>query len=210
MKKGKYDKAFASFLRLRAHPIIAARDYYYSVVIYHEEQRLAHGAGYFSRLADCFWVPRCRRANYGASTVMLAQQVRGLEASVMSLIICLRCAASIVSIVIYPLLTLVVISFYSSTIFTRVGFTPVQALYASLGYGALQFVSTIPTVFLIDTKGRRTLTLIVRHAVVKLLQLFGLTIVKTFPLMCIFLLAAGLSLLKNTGSKGGRLGPVTL
>lgn len=93
-----------------------------------------------------------------------------------------------------------VISFYSSTIFTLVGYSDTQALYASLGYGAVQVVFTIPTLFLIDTKGRRTLTLI------------------TFPLMCLFLLAAGLSvlgvpqgidpdLIKNPGAK---IGPIVL
>lgn len=39
----------------------------------------------------------------------------------------------------------------------NVGYTPTQALYASLGYGATQVVATVPTLFLIDTKGRRTL-----------------------------------------------------
>ncbi|KAJ7197411.1 putative facilitated glucose transporter [Mycena pura] len=164
MKHGKHDKAFYSFLRLRSHPIIAARDFYYSYVIYQEEIREARGANYFSRLKDCFTVPRIRRANYGASTVMLAQQMCGIN----------------------------IISFYSSTIFTNVGYTADQALFASLGYGALQFVFTIPTVFLIDTKGRRTLTL------------------TTFPLMCIFLLAGGLSLLKTDGSKAERVGPLVL
>lgn len=67
------------------------------------------------------------------------------------------------------LLNHTVISFYSSTIFERVGYTATEALYASLGYGAIQVVATIPTLFLIDTKGRRTLTL------------------ATFPGMCIFL-----------------------
>jgi len=76
MKRGNYPKAFRSFLRLRAHPIISARDFYYSHVLYEEELLAAHGANYFSRLADCFRVPRIRRATYGASTVMLAQQVR--------------------------------------------------------------------------------------------------------------------------------------
>lgn len=33
---------------------------------------------------------------------------------------------------------------------------------------------------------------------------------KTFPLMCIFLLAGGLSLLKDTGSRAEQLGPVVL
>ncbi|KAL8687593.1 MAG: hypothetical protein Q9218_006281 [Villophora microphyllina] len=160
MKHGNVAKGFRSMIRLRAHPIIAARDYYYSNVIYNEEARVARGSGYFQRLADCFTVPRIRRANYGASTVMIAQQMCGINSN--------------------------------STIFENVGYSPVQALYASLGYGAIQVVFTIPTLFLIDTKGRRTLTLI------------------TFPLMCIFLLAGGLSLLKTTGSKGARIGPVVL
>ncbi|KAG8413628.1 hypothetical protein J3458_012697 [Metarhizium acridum] len=181
MKHNKYDKGFRSMLRLRAHPIIAARDFYYSHVIYEEEKKEARGAGYFSRLWDCFAVARIRRANYGASTVMIAQQMCGIN----------------------------IISFYSSSIFESVGYSATEALYASLGYGAVQVVSTIPTLFLIDTKGRRTLTMI------------------TFPLMCIFLLAAGLSLLPNGAhhiaphdpnqnpaddmrSRGARIGPVVL
>ncbi|KAF2800268.1 MFS transporter [Melanomma pulvis-pyrius CBS 109.77] len=164
MKHGRLAQGFHSMSRLRAHPIIAARDYYYSYVIYQEEIKVAGGVGYFARLWDCFSVPRIRRANYGASTVMLAQQMCGIN----------------------------IISFYSSTIFRRAGYTETEALYASLGYGAIQVVFTIPTVFLIDTKGRRTLCLI------------------TFPLMCIFLLAAGLSLLKHTGSRGEQIGPVAL
>ncbi|KAF2020273.1 hypothetical protein BU24DRAFT_406849 [Aaosphaeria arxii CBS 175.79] len=164
MKHGHVAKGFRSMNRLRAHPIIAARDYYYSYIIYETELKVARGAGYFQRLWDCFSVPRIRRANYGASTVMLAQQMCGIN----------------------------IISFYSSTIFTDVGYTDTQALYASLGYGAIQVVFTIPTLFLIDTKGRRTLCLI------------------TFPLMCIFLLAAGLSLLNHSGSEASQIGPVVL
>ncbi|KAF2867091.1 sugar transporter-like protein [Massariosphaeria phaeospora] len=164
MKHGKIAQGFVSMDKLRANSIIAARDYYYSYVIYKEELKVASGSTYFTRLADCFTVPRIRRANYGASTVMIAQQMCGIN----------------------------IISFYSASIFVSVGYTPVQALYASLGYGAIQVVFTIPTLFLIDTKGRRTLCLI------------------TFPLMCIFLLAAGLSLLKDDGSPAARIGPVVL
>ncbi|KAK2616606.1 hypothetical protein QQS21_000429 [Conoideocrella luteorostrata] len=134
MKHGKHTQGFQSMCRLRAHPIIAARDFYYSWVIYQEELQETCGAGYFSRLRDCFTVPRIRRANYGASTVMIAQQLCGIN----------------------------IISFYSSSIFTKVGYTTIEALYASLGYGAVQVLATIPTLFLIDTKGRRTLTLAVR------------------------------------------------
>lgn len=36
MKKNRYPQAFKSFLKLRMHPIIAARDLYYSHVLYEE------------------------------------------------------------------------------------------------------------------------------------------------------------------------------
>lgn len=94
-------------------------------------------------------MPRIRRANYGASTVMLAQQMCGINSKFSPFLPWLR------------LTMLVVISFYSSTIFTDVGYTDTQALYASLGYGAVQVVFTIPTLFMIDTVGRRRLCLIV-------------------------------------------------
>ena len=72
-------RRFRSMNRLRANPIIAARDYYYSYVLYQEEIRLAGKSNYFTRLRDCFTVPRIRRSNYGASTVMLAQQMCGIN-----------------------------------------------------------------------------------------------------------------------------------
>ena len=98
----------------------------------------------------------------------------------------------------HQILICVVISFYSSSIFENAGYTATQALYASLGYGAVQVIFTIPTLFLIDTKGRRTLTL------------------ATFPLMCLFLLAAGLSLLNKVDplhpevDRAAKIGPVVL
>ncbi|KAJ5043105.1 uncharacterized protein L3040_004490 [Drepanopeziza brunnea f. sp. 'multigermtubi'] len=163
MKSGKLAKGFRSMCALRAHPIIGARDFYYSYVIFLEEQKIAGDSTYFSRMADCFRIPRIRRANYGASTVMIAQQMCGIN----------------------------VISFYSSTIFSEAGYTNTQALYASLGYGAIQVVFTFPTLFLIDTKGRRNLCLI------------------TFPFMFLFLLAAGLAELQPAdGAK--KVGPVIL
>lgn len=85
MKHGKFAKGFRSMCRLRAHPIIAARDYYYSNVIYTEELRVAKGAGYFQRLSDIFTIPRIRRANYGASTVMIAQQMCGINSTINTL-----------------------------------------------------------------------------------------------------------------------------
>jgi sugar porter (SP) family MFS transporter len=164
MKHGRQAEAFHAMCRLRAHNIIAVRDYYYSWIIYEEEVRLAAGSTYFTRLWDCFAVPRIRRSNYGASTVMIAQQMCGIN----------------------------IISFYSSSIFEDVGYSPHEALYASLGFGAVQVLATIPTLFLIDTKGRRTLCMI------------------TFPFMCVFLLAGGLSLLNPIEGGPAKIGPVVL
>jgi hypothetical protein len=50
-------------------------------------------------------------------------------------------------------------AFYSSTIFVESGFSQDQALYASIGFGALNFVFAIPAIFTIDTFGRRSLLL---------------------------------------------------
>ena len=79
MKHGKIAKGFRSMSRLRAHPLIGARDFYYSYVIYKEELAQSGHSNYFTRMWDCFAIPRIRRANYGASTVMLAQQMCGIN-----------------------------------------------------------------------------------------------------------------------------------
>ncbi|KAK6437479.1 hypothetical protein LTR95_006331 [Oleoguttula sp. CCFEE 5521] len=168
MKNKRNAQGFKSMNTLRAHPIIGARDYYYSYVLYQEELALVRGDSYFTRMRDIFTVPRIRRANYGASTVMIAQQMCGIN----------------------------IISFYSSTIFRNVGYTATQALYASLGYGAIQVVFTIPT--------------LLRSKLILNFASSSTPRDDTFPLMCIFLLAAGLSLLKTTGSQGAQIGPVVL
>jgi sugar porter (SP) family MFS transporter len=165
MKKGRYVEALKSYNRLRKTEIVAARDLYYSHVLYVEELSEARGAGYLARLRDCFVVPRIRRATLGAGVVMLAQQLCGIN----------------------------IISFYSSTVFKESGFTDRQALFASLGFGALNFTFAIPALFTIDTFGRRALLL------------------ATFPGMIITLLGTGLSFLipytEGSGSKA-RLGVV--
>jgi hypothetical protein len=79
MKHNRHAEAFVSMQRLRAHPIIAARDFYYSYVIYEVELKEAGNTTYWTRMRDCFTVPRIRRANYGASTVMIAQQMCGIN-----------------------------------------------------------------------------------------------------------------------------------
>jgi hypothetical protein len=91
MKHGKIAQGFNSMDKLRAHKIIAARDYYYSYVIYCEELKLAGGQGYFARLFDCFRVPRIRRGNYGASTVMIAQQMCGINSKTSCQVLITEC-----------------------------------------------------------------------------------------------------------------------
>ena len=109
MKKGRYEKAFNSFKRLRHTEVIAARDMYYAHVQLAEENRVIQGKTYFSRLTELFTIPRVRRGTLAASTVMLAQQMCGIN----------------------------IIAFYSSTIFLRSGYSASQALFASLGFGAV-------------------------------------------------------------------------
>jgi len=146
MKKGRYQKAFDSFKRLRHTEVIAARDLYYAHVQLAEENRVIQGKTYISRLTELFTIPRVRRGTLAASTVMLAQQMCGIN----------------------------IIAFYSSSIFVRSGYSNSQALYASLGFGAVNFVFAFPAVFTIDTFGRRSLLL------------------ATFPNMAWTLLAAGM------------------
>jgi hypothetical protein len=109
MKKGKYQKAFTSFKRLRHTEVIAARDLYYAHVQLAHENSIIQGKTYLSRFTELFTIPRVRRGTLAASVVMLAQQMCGIN----------------------------IIAFYSSTIFLRSGYSASQALYASLGFGAV-------------------------------------------------------------------------
>jgi sugar porter (SP) family MFS transporter len=146
MKKDRYQQAYKSLLRLRFTPLQAARDLYYIHVQLQEEKKILGGANYISRFMELFTIPRVRRATLASWTVMIAQQMCGIN----------------------------IIAFYSSTVFVQTGYTPLQALYVSLGFGAVNFLFAIPALFTIDTYGRRALLLF------------------TFPQMTWSLLAAGL------------------
>ncbi|KAH9170952.1 hypothetical protein EDB89DRAFT_2071406 [Lactarius sanguifluus] len=82
------------------------------------------------------------------------------------------------------------IAYYSSTIFRQASFSEIQALLASWGFGALNFVMAFPAVYTIDTFGRRNLLLV------------------TFPLMSVFLLMTGFAFWIPEGT--GRLAVVAL
>jgi hypothetical protein len=69
-----------------------------------------------------------------------------------------------------------------SNIFVRAHFSEIQALLASFGFGAINFVFAFPAIYTIDTFGRRNLLLC------------------TFPLMAIFLLMTGFALCVDCSS----------
>ncbi len=91
--------------------------------------RSSKDQNYFSRLAELFTIPRVRRATVAAGVVRSHQQM---------------CGINIMASTPRP----------SSS---RAAFTQTQALNASIGFGALNFVFAIPAIFTIDTYGRRTL-----------------------------------------------------
>lgn len=146
MKKNRYPQAYKSLLRLRFTPLQAARDLYYIHVQLEEEKKILGGESYIARFFELFTIPRVRRATLASFVVMIAQQMCGIN----------------------------IIAFYSSTVFVQTGYTPLHALYVSLGFGAVNFIFAFPALFTIDTYGRRALLLF------------------TFPQMTWTLLAAGL------------------
>jgi sugar porter (SP) family MFS transporter len=152
LKKNKHVKAWQSLLKLRNTPLQAARDLYYIDCLLHQEDVMVEEAGLnvhsnmFTRFIELFTIPRIRRATWASGIVMIAQQMCGIN----------------------------IISFYSATIFKQSGINDYTALWASFGFGLINFLFAWPAVVTIDTYGRRALLLF------------------TFPNMFWTLLAAGL------------------
>lgn len=73
IKKGRYQKAFRSLVRLRHNRIQAARDLYYIHILLKEEANIVTGENYWKRFIELFTIPRNRRATTASSVVMLAQ-----------------------------------------------------------------------------------------------------------------------------------------
>lgn len=119
MKKGRYADAFKSFLRLRNSELQAARDMYYIHRQLEVEFEILRGSTYFSRLVELFTIPRVRRATLASFVVMIAQQMCGIN----------------------------IIAFYSSTIFSRAGYSTLQSLFASWGFGLVNWLFAFPAVW---------------------------------------------------------------
>ncbi|KAJ5684190.1 uncharacterized protein N7477_000535 [Penicillium maclennaniae] len=145
IRRGEMGKAYKSLCRLRNTPLQAARDLYYIHAQIQIEQGIIGDSNYATRFVELFTIPRVRRATLASFTVMIAQQMCGIN----------------------------IIAFYSSTIFQQAGASTTGALFASWGFGAVNFLFAFPAIWTIDTYGRRALLLF------------------TFPQMAWTLLAAG-------------------
>lgn len=131
IKHGKHEKAYKSLLKLRNHPLLAARDLYYISTQIEIEREIVGESSYVSRFMQLFTIPRVRRATLASFVVMIAQQMCGIN----------------------------IMAFYSSTIFREGGASDFEALLASFGFGAVNFLFAIPAFLTIDTFGRRSLLL---------------------------------------------------
>ena len=150
MGKGRHKDSYDSLNAMRLDKIAAARDTFYQYVLLQEEASY-EGIPTWKRLVEMITIRRNRNGAFGAWIVMFMQQFCGINAIV----------------------------YYNSTIFIRGGFTEVDALTASWGFGMVNFLFAIPTFYTIDTFGRRNLLLL------------------TFPLMSIFLLWTGFGFLAS-------------
>lgn len=131
LKHGKTQQAYRSLLKLRKHPILAARDLYYISTQIEIEHQIVGDSSYIQRFIELFTIPRVRRATLASFVVMIGQQMCGIN----------------------------IIAFYSSTIFREGGASDFTALLASFGFGGVNFLFAIPAFFTIDTFGRRSLLL---------------------------------------------------
>jgi sugar porter (SP) family MFS transporter len=131
MKKKRYADAWKSMTLLRHDPIQVARDIFYIGTQLDIEEQITSKSNYFTRFAQLFTIPRVRRANLAAFTVMIAQQMCGIN----------------------------IIAFYSTTIFVQSGLTNFKAMIGSFGFGLVNWLFAFPAFYTIDTFGRRSLLL---------------------------------------------------
>ncbi|KAJ5541541.1 hypothetical protein N7494_006617 [Penicillium frequentans] len=163
IRRGEMNKALSSLLRLRNTQLQACRDLYYIHSQIQIEMSLIGDSNYLTRFVELFTIPRVRRATLASFTVMIAQQMCGIN----------------------------IIAFYSSTVFKNAGASDTAALFASWGFGLVNFLFAFPAIWTIDTWGRRALLLF------------------TFPQMAWTLLAAGFCFYVP-GNGGAHLGSIAL
>ncbi|KAL5382310.1 hypothetical protein DPSP01_006707 [Paraphaeosphaeria sporulosa] len=126
----RYDLAFSSLARLRNTELQAAREVYINYL--QRPEKVSTHPSYLQQVVQLATIPRIRRATLAAYTVMISQQLCGIN----------------------------IISFYSSTIFADSNFSTFGALVASTVFGFVNFVGAFPAVWTMDTLGRRSLLLL--------------------------------------------------
>ena len=129
LKKGKVQKAYHSFLRLRPTKIQAARDLYYVHVNLEVENAIKRGR---NLITEMITVPRNRRAALASWIVMFMQQFCGVN---------------------------VIMYYSSVIFTQDGGFSQRSGILASLGAGIINWIFALPAVYTIDTFGRRNLLL---------------------------------------------------
>lgn len=131
MKKKRYADAWKSMSVLRFDDIQVARDIFYIGTQLEIEEQIISQTNYAARFSELFTIPRVRRANLAAFTVMIAQQMCGIN----------------------------IIAFYSTTIFVQSGLSKFKATIGSFGFGLVNWLFAFPAFYTIDTFGRRSLLL---------------------------------------------------
>ncbi|KAK0674591.1 putative symporter [Cercophora samala] len=147
LTKNRHKDAFASVCQLRYEKVQAARDLFYTHTLLKAEEQTTANIGTRNRIKEVFTIRRNRNAMIASEIVMFMQQFCGVN----------------------------VIAYFSSEIFREAGYSEVEALAASLGFGVINFLFAIPAFYTIDTYGRRNLLL------------------TTFPLMALFMFFTGFS-----------------
>lgn len=79
IKKKRYVEAYASLKKLRNHELLAARDLYYINAQVEVEADIIGNSNYAKRFIELFTIPRVRRATLASFTVMIAQQMCGIN-----------------------------------------------------------------------------------------------------------------------------------
>lgn len=187
-KRDQYREGYASLVRLRNTKLQAARETYSAYLVRRNASKLDAGPQTFtSKLASLFTIPRNRHAMYASYTVMLSQQICGINSKPSFT----HCRPN------HPLITPpspTVIAFYSTTIFstsTTSSTSSLTALWASVAFGAVNFLGAIPAIWTTDSFGRRPLLLWTLPFMALTMSLAGLTF--TLPTSTTqFVLLAGL------------------
>jgi MFS family permease len=146
MKKGRYQKAFRAFNRIRNTELISARELFYAHCQIEAESEVFGGKSLGRRVRELFTVPRIRRATVSSSIIVIAQQFsgmfeelrgwkRGQRANTLRQVSISWPSTGMPSIdtrepPMYHLLTLE----HSATIFEEAGYTVKQSLLASFGF----------------------------------------------------------------------------